>query len=101
MQKAISTSAGTGQKTQLLVGKGHPREQEKLGPVPIPAVQLGPPQVALPCGQDRVTSPTELQAKISLFHKILGQPKIGMGVEGLLQGHIDNLEPSHFVLTHF
>lgn len=102
MQKAISTSAGTGQKTQLLVGKGHPRQQEKLGPVPIPAVQLGPPpQVALPRGQDRVTSPTELQAKISLLHKILGRPKIGVGVEGLLQGHTDNLEPSHFVLTHF
>lgn len=74
----------------------------EVGASPHPSrAARSPPQVALPRGQDRVTSPTELQAKISLLHKILGRPKIGVGVEGLLEGHTDNLEPSHFVLTHF
>lgn len=42
MQKAISMFAGAGKKTKLIVGKGDPREREKLEPVPVTAMQIGP-----------------------------------------------------------
>lgn len=58
-------------------------------------------QVVLPSGQDRVTNPKKPQAKISLFHKILGGSKTGVGMEGLPHGHLDSLETSCFVLTLF
>lgn len=76
MQKAISTSAGTGQKTQLLVGKGHPREQEKLGPVPIPAVQLGPPKWHFPMARIGSQVPQNYRLKSDYSTKFWGDQKL-------------------------
>lgn len=96
--KHIFTGRAKG-KTRCGERRSQRAGEARASPRPSHAAQSH--QVAFPCGQDRVTSPKELQAKINLFHKILGGPKIGVGVEGLLHGHTDNLEMSRFVLTLF
>lgn len=79
-------------------GKRRSQRTGGAGVSPCPSHGAQSHQAALPCGQDRVTSPKELQAKMSLFHKILGGPKIGVGVQGLLHGCDDDLETLCFVL---
>lgn len=93
MQKGKSTSAWAGER-ELLMWEGDPREQEKLWPSQL--CSLIPPS-----GQDRVTNPKKLHAKISLFHKIRGGSETGVGVEGLPHGQLDNLDTFCFVLTLF
>lgn len=88
-------------KDKTHCGERRSQRTGEAGASPRPSHAAQSHQVALPRGQERVTSPRELQAKISLFHKILGGPKIGVGVEVLLRGHVDNLETSRFVLTPF
>jgi len=85
-------------KDQTLCGERRSQRAGEAGASPCPSHASWSHQVALPRGRDGVTSPKELQAKISLCHKILRGPKIGVGVEGLLHGHVDNLETSCFVL---
>lgn len=88
-------------KNKAHCGKRRSQRTGEVGVSPCPRHGAPSHQAALPCGQDRVTSPEELQAKISLFHKILGGPKVGVGVQELLHGCADYLKTACFVLTLF
>lgn len=84
MQKGISTSAWARER-ELIMEEADPREQEKLWPVPIPAMQLDPTKWFFQ--EDRAGSqiPKNFRLKSVYSTKFWEDQKLG--VEGLPHGH--------------
>lgn len=76
-QKAISTSSRAGRKAKLVVGKGGPREQEKLEPVPVPAMQLSPTKWHFLVARTGSQVPKNCRLKSIYSTKFWGDQKLG------------------------
>lgn len=66
-------------KTKLIMGEGAPRDQQKLWPVPIPAVQLGSTKWYFQVDRTGSQIPKSLRLKSVYSTKFWEDQKLGWG----------------------